>query len=87
MNGVSTLDGDKNFSQTSRPTEGPNQPSTRWVLGALSSGTKRQGRQADYIPPPVPRLRMSGGAILLLQVFAFVTRIATTSRLMCASSD
>jgi len=34
------------FSQTSRPTVRPNQPPTQWVLGALSSGTKRPGRQA-----------------------------------------
>ena len=70
------------FSQTFRPTVGPNQLPTQWVLGALSSGTKWPGRQADHIPPPVPKLRMSG-AILLLQVSAFVTLIATTSLLVC----
>jgi len=71
----------KDFSQMSRPTVGLKQPPNQWVLGAVSSGTKRPDRQADYIPPPVPRLRMSG-SILLLQVFAVVTRTATNSRLM-----
>jgi hypothetical protein len=43
----------KNFllSTSSRPVLGPTQPPIQWVLGALSSGVKRQGREADHSPP------------------------------------
>jgi hypothetical protein len=30
---------------------GVHQPSIQWVPGALSSGIKRQGREADHSPP------------------------------------
>jgi hypothetical protein len=30
---------------------GPNQPPIQWVLGALSLGVKRPGREADHSPP------------------------------------
>jgi hypothetical protein len=34
----------------SRPSLGSTQPSIQWVLGTLSPGVKRQGREADYSP-------------------------------------
>jgi hypothetical protein len=35
----------------SRPALGLTQPSIQWVPGALSSGVKRAGREADHLPP------------------------------------
>jgi hypothetical protein len=39
------------FSTASRPALGPTQPPIQWVQGALSSGVKQQGREADHSPP------------------------------------
>jgi hypothetical protein len=39
------------FSTLSRPSRGPTQPPIQWVPGALSPGVKRQGREADHLPP------------------------------------
>jgi hypothetical protein len=44
----------KNFlfsSTSSRPALRPTQPHFHWVLGALSLGVKRPGREADHSPP------------------------------------
>jgi hypothetical protein len=38
------------FSKQSRLALGPNQ-TIKWVPGALSSGVKQQGREADHSPP------------------------------------
>jgi hypothetical protein len=38
------------FATASRPTLGPTHPSIQWVLGALSPGVKRPGREADHSP-------------------------------------
>jgi hypothetical protein len=38
------------FSTWFRPALEPTQPLIQWVLGALSSGVKRQGREADHSP-------------------------------------
>jgi hypothetical protein len=35
----------------SRTALGPTQPPVQWVLGALSLGVKRPGREADHSPP------------------------------------
>ena len=35
----------------SRPVLGPTQPPIYWVLGALSAGVKRQGREAGHAFP------------------------------------
>jgi hypothetical protein len=45
--------GGKNFlfSTSSRPVLGLTQPPIQWVLGALSPGVKRPGREADHSPP------------------------------------
>jgi hypothetical protein len=34
----------------SKQAQGPNQPSIQWVLGALSKGTKAQGREDEQSP-------------------------------------
>jgi hypothetical protein len=39
------------FTTASRTALGPTQPSIQWVLGALSLGVKRPGREADRSPP------------------------------------
>jgi hypothetical protein len=39
------------FSTSSRPALESTQPSIRWVLGALSPGVKRPGREADHSAP------------------------------------
>jgi hypothetical protein len=38
------------FSTSSRPVLGPTQPPIQWVMGAVSPGVKRQGREADHSP-------------------------------------
>jgi hypothetical protein len=43
--------GSRIFSTSSRPAVGPTQPPIKWVPGALSSGIKWQGREADHSPP------------------------------------
>jgi hypothetical protein len=39
------------FSTSSRLALGPTQPPIQWVPGALSSGVKWPGREADHSPP------------------------------------
>jgi hypothetical protein len=39
------------FSKSSRPALGFTQPPIQWVLGDLSPGVKRPGREADHSPP------------------------------------
>jgi hypothetical protein len=39
------------FSTSARLALGPTQPPIQWVLGSLSPGVKRQGREADHSPP------------------------------------
>jgi hypothetical protein len=36
------------FTTASRTALGPSQPPIQWVLGALSLGVKRPGREADH---------------------------------------
>jgi len=36
----------------SRPALGPTQPPIQWVLGVLSQGVNRSGREADHSPKP-----------------------------------
>jgi hypothetical protein len=38
------------FSTASRPTLGPTQPPIQWAPGAVSTGVKRPGREADHSP-------------------------------------
>jgi hypothetical protein len=39
------------FTTASRTSPGPTQPPIQWVLGVLSLGVKRPGREADHSPP------------------------------------
>jgi hypothetical protein len=39
------------FSTSSRPALRSTQPPIQWVPGALSTGVKRSGREADHSPP------------------------------------
>jgi hypothetical protein len=48
--GVQVPVGSRIFS-TSRLVLGSTQPPIQWVLGALSPGVKRPGREADHSPP------------------------------------
>jgi hypothetical protein len=45
------------FSTSSRPVLRPNQPPIQWVPGALSSGEKRLGREADHSPPTTAEIK------------------------------
>jgi len=40
------------FTIASIPVLGPTQPRIHWVLGILTRGLKRPGREADHTPPP-----------------------------------
>jgi hypothetical protein len=39
------------FTTASGTALGPTRPPIQWVLGALSLGVKRPGREADHSPP------------------------------------
>jgi hypothetical protein len=43
------------FTTAFRPALGLTQPPIQWVLGALSVGVKRQGRETDHSPPSSER--------------------------------
>jgi hypothetical protein len=45
------------FSKLSRLALGSIQPPIQWVLGALSPGVKRQGREADHSPPTSAKVK------------------------------
>jgi hypothetical protein len=63
--GVRVPVGSRIFSTSSRPALGPTQPPVQWVLGALSPGVKRQGRETDHLQL-VPRSRKCGSIHPLL---------------------
>jgi hypothetical protein len=50
------------FSIASRPALGSNQSLIQWVLGAVSSGIKRPGRESDHSPPSSEEVN-NGGAV------------------------
>jgi hypothetical protein len=50
------------LSVTSRSDLGPTQPPIRWVPGAVSSGVKRQGHEADDSLSSVAEVK-NGGAV------------------------
>jgi hypothetical protein len=50
------------FSIPSRLALRSNQPPIQWVLGTLSPGVKRPGREADHSPPS--SAEVNGGVIL-----------------------
>jgi hypothetical protein len=49
--------GDFFFTTVSRTTLGPTQSPIQWVPGALSLGVKRPGREADYSPPSIVKIK------------------------------
>jgi hypothetical protein len=63
------------FATVSRTALGPTQP-IPWVLGALSLGVRRLGREADHSPPPsaevknawnytsTPSIRLHGAVLI-----------------------
>jgi hypothetical protein len=55
--------GKKFFStpQPLEPTLGPSQPPIQWVLGPISPGIKRPGREADHSPPSSAEVKNDGG--------------------------
>jgi hypothetical protein len=48
------------FSTVFRPALGRTQSPSQWVLGALSPGLKRQGREADHSSPSSAEVRSDG---------------------------
>jgi hypothetical protein len=57
------------FSIVSRLALGPTQPPIQWVLGTLSPGVKRPGRQADHSPPSSAKVKNGGATPPLPHVF------------------
>jgi hypothetical protein len=55
--GVRVPIGSRIFSTSSRPALGPTQLPIQWVLGALSPGVKRPGREADQSPSPIAKIK------------------------------
>jgi hypothetical protein len=53
------------FNLASRLAPRPTQPPIKWVPGAPSPGTKRQGYEANHSPPSSAQVK-NGGAILPL---------------------
>jgi hypothetical protein len=45
------------FTTASRTALGPTQPPIQWVLGALSLGVKRSGREAEHSPPSSAKIK------------------------------
>jgi hypothetical protein len=45
------------FTTVSRTALGPTQPHIQWVIGALSLGVKRPGREADHSPPSTAEVK------------------------------
>jgi hypothetical protein len=45
------------FAITSTPALGLTQPPNKWLAGALSSGVKRPGREADHSSPSSPDVK------------------------------
>jgi hypothetical protein len=45
------------FSMSSRPALGPTQPPVQWIPGAVSSGVKQPGREADHSPATSARVK------------------------------
>jgi hypothetical protein len=60
--GVDFRQGQDNFffSIASRTALWPNQPPVQKVLGAASTGVKRQGREADHSPPSSAEIKTEG---------------------------
>jgi len=58
------------FATLSRTVMGPIQPPIQWVLGTLSLGVLRPGRETDRSPPSSQRI---SGAIHSLPQYAFVS--------------
>jgi hypothetical protein len=50
------------FSRESRSALWPTRLPIQWVRGAVSPGVKRQGREADHLPPSSAEVK-KGGAI------------------------
>jgi hypothetical protein len=55
------VDGDS-IPDSLQTGSGATQPPIQWVPGAISSGVKRQGREADHSPPSSVEVK-NGGAI------------------------
>jgi hypothetical protein len=45
------------FTTTSRMALGSTQPPIQWILGDLSLGVKRPGREADHSPPSSAKVK------------------------------
>jgi hypothetical protein len=48
------------FFTASRPALGPTQPPVQWVLGAISPGVKRTGRETDHPPTSTAEFKNGG---------------------------
>jgi hypothetical protein len=49
------------FSTASRSALGPTQPTTQRILGAISTGVKRLGREANHSPQTSDGVKNDGG--------------------------
>jgi hypothetical protein len=55
------------FATVSREALRPTHPAVQWIPGALSSGVKRPGREADHLSQSNAGFRMRGGVPLYTQ--------------------
>jgi hypothetical protein len=55
---------------TFRPALGLTKPPVRWVSGAVSSGVKPQGHEADHSPPFNANDKNSGAMVVVVVVVA-----------------
>jgi hypothetical protein len=73
------------YSTAFKPAPGPIHPPIQWVLGALSPGVKRPGREADHSPPSSAEVK-NGGAVNPLPIrlhdlvvnYVVITRLTFT---------
>jgi hypothetical protein len=69
------------YATVSRPAPGPTQHPIQWVLGSLSLGVRRPGREADHSPPSSAEIKECVElAIRPVPQYAFVVRCSVWNK-------